>query len=81
MEVVWSTVEEEEIEQERGVDGELMMRSEVVWKVEEEGSCSEWPREKDERKLGLEIEGRESENGDVNRRSIFLCSTDTQKHS
>jgi hypothetical protein len=33
MEVVWST--EEEIEQERG-GGLLMMRSEVVWKVEEE---------------------------------------------
>lgn len=48
------------------------MRSEVVWKVvDEEGRYSEG-RGNDGRRLRLEIEGKESENGDDVKRSIFV---------
>jgi hypothetical protein len=55
----------------------LIMRSEVVWKVEEEeeeeGRWSEGASGRDEGKLKFEGGGIESEKGDVNNRSILLC--------
>jgi hypothetical protein len=53
----------------------LIMRSEVVWKVEaeEEGRWSEGASGRDEGKLKFEGGGIESEKGDVNNPSILLC--------
>lgn len=49
------------------------MRSEVVWKVvDEEGRQNSEVGGNDGRRLRLEIEGKESENGDDVKRSIFL---------